>query len=117
VEYPVVRHDSSRAARWLREYRIRIALSIAVVEGILVIFDQIAGWVALAIAAIVLAFYVLVGRNLRHDTTRLVSWIAATSQVFVALVPVLVFVIGTIALIAVAILAVVAIVALLADRR
>ena len=117
MEYPVVRHDSSRAGRWLREYRIRIALWIAVAEGILVVFDQIAGWLALGIAAAVLAFYIFVGRNLRHETPRQVSWIAAMSQVFVALVPVLVFIIGAVALIAVAILAVVAVVALLADRR
>ena len=64
-----------------------------------------------------LAFYVFVGRDLRRDAPRQAAWIAAASQVFVALVPVLVFVVGAVALIAVGLLAAVAIVALLADRR
>jgi hypothetical protein len=90
---------------------------MAVAEGILVVFDQISGWVALGIAALVLAFYVLVGRDLRSDAGRQASWIAALSQVFVAAVPVLVIVLSTVALIALALLAVVALLALLADRR
>jgi hypothetical protein len=117
VEYPVVEHRSSRPARWLRENRIRIALWIAVAEGVLVVFHQVSKWVALVVAAAVLAFYVLVARNLRNDVGRQVSWIAALSQVFVALVPVLVFVIGLFTLIVVGILAVVAVVLLFADRR
>jgi hypothetical protein len=117
VEYPVVEHRTTRVGRWLREYRLKIALWIAVVEAVLVVLDQISGWLALGVAGLVLAFYVFVGRNVRSDTVRQASWIAALSQVLVALVPVLVIVIGTIALVAVAILAVVALVALLADRR
>ena len=117
MEYPVVEHRTSRPGRWLREHRLKIALWIAVAEGILVVFDQISGWLALAIAAALLAFYVLVGRNLKTDVGRQASWIAALSQVFVALVPVLVFVIGAVALIAVGVLAVVALVALFADRH
>ena len=117
MEYPVVEHRTTRVGRWLREHRVKIALWIAVGEGILVVFDQISGWLALGIAALVLAFYVLVGRNLRTDAGRQISWIAALSQVFVALVPVLVIIVGTVALIALGLLAVVAIVALLADRR
>ena len=61
--------------------------------------------------------YVFVGRTLRPDTLRHASWIAATSQVLVALVPVLLIVVGTLALIAVGILAVVALVVLFTDRR
>ena len=117
VEYPVVQQGTSRPGRWLREHRLGLALSIAVVEGLLVVLDQISGWLALLVAALVLAFYVTVGRGLRRDTARQAAWVAAMSQVLVALVPVLVFVIGAVALIAVALLAVVAIVALLADRR
>jgi hypothetical protein len=117
VEYPVVEHRRSRPARWLREHRIWIAIWVAVAEGVLVVFDQISKWVALAVAAAVLAFYALVARNLRNDVGRQVSWIAALSQVFVAMVPVLVFVIGLFTLIVVGILAVIALVLLFADRR
>jgi hypothetical protein len=115
--HAALEHGTSRTGRWLRSRRLRIALWIAVVEGIAIVFDVISGWIALLIAAIVIAFYLLVGRELRQDTVRQTSWIAAMSQALVALVPVLVFVIGAVALIAVAILAVIALVALFADRR
>jgi hypothetical protein len=117
VEYPVVEHRTTRAGRWLRERRLKIALAIALVEAVLVVFDLISGWLALAFAAAVLAFYVFVGRNVRSESVRQASWIAALSQVLVALVPVLVILIGTIAIVAVALLAIVALFALLADRR
>ena len=113
----VVEQGTSRTGRWLRERRTRIALGIAVLEGILVVLDEISGWVALLVAAGLIAFYVLIGRELRSDTARQVSWIAAASQVLVALVPVLAIVVGTLALIALAVLVVVALIALFADRR
>ncbi|HEV3478390.1 MAG TPA: hypothetical protein VG144_02965 [Gaiellaceae bacterium] len=117
MEYPVVEHRATRAGRWLRDHRLKVALWIAVVEAVLVVLDQLSGWLALGIAGAVLAFYVFVGRSVRSDVVRQLSWIAALSQVLVALVPVLVIVIGTIALVAVALLAIVALVALLSDRR
>ena len=101
----------------MRAHRLRIAIWIAVLEGVLVVFDVISGWVALAVAAAVIAFYVHVGRGLRADVSRQVAWTAALSQMLVALVPVLVFVVGAVALVAVGILAVLGVVALLADRR
>jgi hypothetical protein len=110
-------HGTSRSGRWLRARRLRIALWIAVIEGIAVVFHAISGWLALTIAAIVIAFYLFLGRELKQDTLRQSSWIAAMSQALVALIPVLVFVIGAVALIAVALLAVFALVALFADRR
>jgi hypothetical protein len=112
-----LQHGTSRTGRWLRATRLKLALAIAVVEGILVVTDVIPGWLALVVAAGVILFYLVVGRGLRSDAVRQVSWIGAASQVFVALVPVLFFVVGALALIAVAILAVIALVALFADRR
>ncbi len=113
----VLEHGQSRPARWLRDNRVRIALWIAVVEGVLVAFDVIDAWVAIVLGAILIAFWLTVGRNLRSGLARNSSWIAATSQAFVALVPFLVFIVGTLALIAVGILAVVALVVLFGDRR
>jgi hypothetical protein len=117
VELPAIEHRSSSAGRWLRARRLRIALWIAVVEGALVVFDVIPGWTALVIGALILAFYVFVGRDLRYDTARQASWVAAMSQVFVALVPVLLFFVSALAILALAVLALVALVALVADRR
>jgi hypothetical protein len=108
---------STRTGRWLRERRVRIALWIAVAEGVLVVFDVIPGWIALLVAAGLLAFYLFVGRDLRSDLARQASWIAALSQAFVALVPVMLFVLGVLAIIALAILALIAVIALFADRR
>src|ERR671930_108408 len=80
---------STRSGRWLRERRLRIALWIAVLEGILLLVHAIPRWWALIVAAAVIAFYLFMYRSLRSDTGRQVAWIAAASQAFVALVPVL----------------------------
>jgi hypothetical protein len=117
VGQPALEHGSTRAGRWLRGRRIKIALWIAVVEGVLIIFDQIAEWLALVVGAAILGFYLLVGRNLTFDTGRQVSWIAALSQVFVALVPALLFFVSALAILVLAVLAVVALIVLFADRR
>lgn len=111
----VIEHGERRG--WLRERRLRIAAWIAVAEGLLVVFHVIPWWVALVAAAGVLAFYIWYGRTSRSHTVRHTSWIAAASQVMVALVPVLVIVVGTLALIAVGVLAVIALVFLISDRR
>lgn len=114
---PVIEHRSSAAGRWLRERRVRIALWIAVVEGLLVLFDVIAGWVALLVGAAIVGFWFLAGRNLRSETVRQASWTAALSQVLVALVPVLAFVITALAVVALVVIALLALLALLANRR
>jgi hypothetical protein len=114
---PAIEHGSTRGGRWLRDRRLRIALWIAVIEGVLVIFDVIPGWTALLVGAAIVAFYLLVGRNLRSDMGRDASWTAAMSQVVVALVPVLFFFISALAVVALAVLAIVALIVLFSDRR
>jgi hypothetical protein len=117
IEPRVIEHDSTPGGRWLRERRLRIAIWIAVIEGVLVAFKVISWWVAVPLAAIAIAFYLYSGRDLKNDRFRNIAWIAATSQALVALVPVLVVVVGTLALIAVAALAGIALFMLLTDRR
>ena len=113
----VVEHDSTRGGRWLRRYRARLALWIAVAEGVLVLLGVIPGWTALLVAAGLLLFYVLLGRNLPTDTARQLSWIAAVSQLFVALLPILVAVVTVAAVIALVVLALVGLALLAVDRR
>jgi hypothetical protein len=113
----VLEHRSTPSGRWLRTRRLRVALAIAVVEGLLVVLDAIDWWLALLVAAVLIGFYLVAGRDLRSYTFRQVSWIAAASQALVVLVPVLVVVISWLAIVALAVLAVVALVLLLADRR
>jgi hypothetical protein len=114
---PVLEHGTSSMGRWLRGNRIRLALAIAVIEGVLVAFDVIDWLPAILIALLLLLFYFTYGRRLRWDWARQASWIAAASQGLVALIPVLAVVVGTLALIGVAVIAVVALVLLFADRR
>ena len=77
MELPVVDPRASRTGRWLRQRRLRLAVWIAVIEGLLVVFDVIPGWFALVVGAIVILFYVLIGRNAGSDTVAQVSWTAA----------------------------------------
>jgi hypothetical protein len=113
----VLEHGSTRTGRWLRGRRTGTALWIAVLEGALVVFDVISLPVALIVAVAVLVLYFTLARRLRSDAARQAAWIAAVSQAFVALVPVLVVVVGTLALILVAMFAVFALVLLFAERR
>ncbi len=113
----VVEHGSTRSGRWLRRHRVRIALWLAVAEGVLVLFGVIPGWTAIGVAAALLLFYVLVGRNLSPETARQVAWIGAVSQVLVAVLPVLVALLTMIAIIALVVLAAVALALLFLDRR
>lgn len=117
MDVPAIEHGSTRPGRWLRERRVRIALLIALVEGVLVLVGVIPSWAALLVGAAVVAFYFFVARNFRNDAAREASWTAALSQVFMALVPVLAFVLTAVAVIVLVLIAVVALLALLADRR
>ena len=118
MEYggPLVEHGSSRLARWLRARRVRIAFWIAVGEGILVVFHAISWWAAVAIAVLVVVGWFGFAHRLRSETARQAGWIAAVSQALVALVPILVFVVGTLAIVLVAFLALGALVLLFASR-
>ena len=105
----MIEQGTTRLGRWLRERRLRLAAWIALLEAILVVAHVIPKLSALLAAAVLFLFYVFIGRTMRSDAVRHASWIAATSQVLVALVPVLLIVVG--------ILAVVALVVLFTDRR
>lgn len=113
----VVEHGSSQRGRWLRRYRARLALWVAIAEGVLVILGVIATWTALLVAGGLLLFYVLAGRNLPVDAARQLSWIAAVSQLFVALLPLLVALVTIAAVVALVVLAVIALALLAVDRR
>jgi hypothetical protein len=113
----VLEHRSTPGGRWLRARRLRIALGVAIVEGLLVVLDVLDWWVAVLVAVAAIGFYFVAGRDLRSYAGRQVSWIAAAAQGFVVLVPLLVVVVSWLAIVALVILAVVALVVLLADRR
>jgi hypothetical protein len=113
-----VDHGTSKSARWLRQRRIRLALGIAAVEGILVaLLHDVSRWTVLGLAAIFIAAWFAGGRDSRFATLRQVSWIAAASQALAVIAVVLAFILAWTAFIVVAIFAVIAVFFLLTDRR
>ncbi len=109
---------STRMGLWLRGRRLRLALWVAVVEGLLVaLTHDLTKWTVLVIGAILLAFYIVAGRNIRWDVARQLSWIAAASQALAILVVILAFVLGLLAIVAVVAFAVIALAYLFSDSR
>jgi hypothetical protein len=109
---------SSRAGRWLRERRLRFALWIAIIEGIVVALSgDVSRWTAIGIAALVLIIYVLVRENMRWDAARQVVWIVAASQVLAVLVVILAFVLKVVALVLIGFFALIALAYLFTDLR
>lgn len=91
LEHPgPIDHGSTRWGRWLRARRIRIALWIAVIEGIIVaVSPDFTKWTVIAIAIPVLAVYALWGRNAKSDTVYQAFWIAGASQSLAVVVVIL----------------------------
>ena len=115
---PMIEGGSTRMGRWLRERRLRLALWVAVVEGLLVaLTHDLTRWTVLVIAVIVLAFYIVAGRTMRWDVARQLSWIAAASQSLAILVIIVAFILGLLAIVLVALFAVVALAYLFSDYR
>jgi hypothetical protein len=118
VDRPLtIEHGSTRFGRQLRANRLKLALALAVVEGLLVVFDVIDWWVVVLLAIGSVALYVWRGRVARRTEVREGSWILAVSQVAVVLVPALVLVATALAVVALVLLALIALVVLLRDRR
>ena len=112
-----IEHGSSRFGRWLRVRRIRIALWIAVLEGIIVaVSKDYSRWTIIAIAIIVLGLYVVIGRRLESDTGRQIFWIAGLSQSLAVIVVIFSFIVVWISLIIAGIFAAIALLFLLNDR-
>jgi hypothetical protein len=113
---PVVEHRQGAAAHWLRERRLRLALLIAFVESLLVLFSSHGWWIVVVAAIVAVALYLFVGRE-RSGTLHELTWIAAVSQLLAVIVPVLWVVVKTIAIIVLVALALFLLAALLVDRR
>jgi hypothetical protein len=111
-----IEHGTSKGGRWLRARRLRIAAWIAVGEGLLVVLHVIPYWPAILLAILVVAAYAFIGRNVKNDTIRQASWVAAASQALMILVPIVVAFVGFLAIIVLALVAVVALVVLFTDR-
>ena len=107
----------ARSRGWLRERRVRIALWIAAIEGLLIVVHVIDKWPAIIIAGAFLVAYLLGASNIKSETGRQIAWIVAASQALVVLVPIVFAFVKTIAYLIVAILAVVALLILFRGER
>ena len=102
---PIIEGGGTRIGRWLRGRRVRLALW------------DLTKWTVLVIGAILLAFYMVAGRNMSWDVGRQLSWIAAASQALAILVVIFAFVFKLVAIVAVVIFALVALAYLFSDSR
>lgn len=107
---------ASRAGRWLAQRRLKVALAIAVGEGILVALEGVSRWVVIAIALPTILFYLLKGGAVESDAGRQLAWIAAASQALAVLVAVLAFFIGLFVLLVATLFALLALVLLYLER-
>jgi hypothetical protein len=111
-------HERSGTALWLARRRLKIAIGLAVLEGIVVaLSEDFSRWTVIIVSAPIIAFYVFAGRTLDSDTGRQISWILAAAQAFAILLTVVALLIGSFALIAAGLLAAIAVILLLGERE
>jgi hypothetical protein len=118
TDLPIIDHRTSRSGRWLRSRRMRIALWVAVIEAIIVAFEEsVSRWTVILLAAAAIALYFWGSRSLRSDIGRQILWIAAASQALAVTAVLLAFIVGVFVLALAAVFAVIALVLILSDRR
>jgi hypothetical protein len=105
------------AGRWIAARRIKLALAIAVFEGIIVAFAKdFSSWTVIIISVPIIAFYLFAGRTLQSDTWRQVSWVLAASQAFAVLLAVIALTVKLWVLIIVGIFAVIALILIVGEK-
>jgi hypothetical protein len=114
----MIEAGGTRIGRWLHHRRIRIALWTAAIEGLIAAFSADLGrWTIIALAVVVLAFYVVAGRGKKWDVARELSGIAAASQVLAIFVVIFAFILKLVAIVAIVGFALVALAYLFTDHR
>lgn len=111
----VIDSGSTRPGRWLRGRRLRITLSIAAVEALLVLVHVLHLWEIVVLAAVAVGLW-LYARRSRSGLVRQVTWILAASQLLVLVVPIGLAILSTIAIVLFALLAIAALVFLFTER-
>jgi hypothetical protein len=117
TSYPVLEHGTTRKTRWFKANRYRIALGIAVVETILIVADVLSWFLAIGIATLVFALYLVVRRKVQNPAVRQVAWTAALSQTVPVLLPLLLVVATTLAIVLIVMFALAIAALLFLDRR
>ena len=112
----VIEQGSTRPGRWLRGRRLKLTLSIAAIEALLVVVHVLHLWEVVILAVVAVAFWMYAGRRSRSDLVRQLAWIFAVSQLLVLTVPIGLAILSTIAIILFALLAIAALVFLFTER-
>ena len=101
----------------LRRFRLRAAVILGIVLGLLALFGGLSKWVLVLVAIGLVVFHFNIGRSLRYGTLRQTSWIVTFGVTLGALLPAIigfvafsVILIGMIALL-------IALMLLLGDRK
>jgi hypothetical protein len=115
--YSAVEGGESRASRWLRTVRLRLALLVGLLESLLVVLNGLGWFWVLGIAAVAVAFHLFVGRQSRFQIVRELSWTVAVSQLIAVVVPVLWQLVKLVAIVVLVLMALVLLAMLLLDRR
>jgi hypothetical protein len=85
---------------WLRENRLKLALGIAIAEGLFVALEEDFSRVTVIVIAIpVILFWLLAGRTLESAVARDISWILAMSQALAVVAAVVAIFIPVVALV------------------
>jgi hypothetical protein len=112
----VIEHREPAWARNLRRNRLKFAIGIAALEGLLVVAGAVPWWAVVVFAAVAVWAYLSFGREHARADVRGVTWVAAVSQLLVVLVPIAVVVATAAAVAVVVLLAIAALVVLLRER-
>ena len=101
---------------WLWTNRVKIALGIAIFEGLLVAFEKDFSRITVIVIAVpIILFYLLAGRSVDSQLGREISWVLAASQALAVVAVILAFILGWLALLLAGVFAVVALYLLFHD--
>ena len=114
---PETQERKPRGKSRLADTRVKIALGLAVLEGIVIVLEEdFSRITAVIIAVPIVIFHLLAGRTLESRTLRDISWTLALSQVFAVLVVILAELIDAFALVLIAVFAALALYLLWYDK-
>lgn len=113
----VLEHGQGTWGRRLQRNRLKVAIGVAALEGLLVLAGAVSWWVVVMLALGAVVVYVQVGRNHRNPDVTNGTWVLAVSQLLVIVVPLVAAIAVALAAVLVVALAVLALAALILDRR
>lgn len=113
----VLEHRQGAWGRRLQRNRLKVAVGVAALEGLLVLAGAVSWWVVVLLAIGAVGVYVQVGRDHRNPDVTNATWVLAVSQLLVIVVPVVAAVAVALAAVLVVAFAVLALAALILDRR